>query len=960
MPIPQLEPTFQHKKIDQKSSFFSKATIGSGHGKPKTPKKGFFKRLFKKYWLYIVALILLLGIAFIALVAWYSKDLPDVNKLIDRSSPLSTKIYDSKGETLLYEVHGPEQRTLVTISELPDYVKQATIAIEDKDFYNHSGISIKGIIRGQIVPRLSGQRAQGGSTLTQQFVKNAILTNERRVSRKIKEWVLSYRIEQKFTKDEILQMYLNEIPYGGSAYGIESAAHYYFDKSAKDLTLGEAAVLAALPQSPTYLSPFGNNKDKLITRQHTVLNLMVDQGYITKEKADEAKQQELKFKKRAENMRAPHFVTYVKQQLEEEYGTTMVEQSGWKITTSLDWEMQQAAERAVAEVAPKNKEKYDADNAALVAIDVATGDIKAMVGSKDFFDDTIDGQVNVAVADRQPGSSIKPIVYLTAFIKGYRPDTILFDLATKFGIKADGTPYKPLDYDGKERGPVSIRQALAGSLNIPAVKVLYLAGVKSVTDLATQLGYTTLTNPDRYGLSLVLGGAEVKLLEHVNAYAAIAREGVAQDYRSVLKIEDSKGEIVKENKENKGRRVVDKKYTRILSDVMSDNSARAFIFGGANFLTLPDRPVAAKTGTTNDYHDAWTMGFTPDIAAGVWVGNSNNRAMKAGADGSVVAAPIWNKFMREVTAKMPVKGFEKEVLEPCDKTMLCGQLAKEQIVKIDKVTGKLATAYTPYDQIEEKKYLEVHEILQYVNINDPFGPPLDNPSNDPQYAAWEEPIKKWATDNGYNTDPIPTEFDDTHKPENQPSISILSPSENQTINSTSINISVQTSAPLGVKKVEYFLDNDKVGESISAPFGLNYSINPFVSNGSHRLRAIASDDIGDYKEASININIQLDTSLRQFNLQWIDPQNNTNISATSLPYNLRVSLDKPQNVKKIDFYYKDQSNNSQWFAYVENPSNSPSTLWGKGLSPGTYRLYMVVQDQGNGLMTTPEITVNIQ
>lgn len=960
MPIPQLEPTFQHKKIDQKSSFFSKATIGSGHGKPKTPKKGFFKKLFKKYWLYIVALILLLGIVFIAMVAWYSKDLPDVNKLIDRSSPLSTKIYDSKGETLLYEVHGPEQRTLVTISELPDYVKQATIAIEDKDFYNHSGISIKGIIRGQIVPRLSGQRAQGGSTLTQQFVKNAILTNERRVSRKIKEWVLSYRIEQKFTKDEILQMYLNEIPYGGSAYGIESAAHYYFDKSAKDLTLGEAAVLAALPQSPTYLSPFGNNKDKLITRQHTVLNLMVDQGYISQEKADEAKQQELKFKKRAENMRAPHFVTYVKQQLEEEYGTTMVEQSGWKITTSLDWEMQQAAERAVAEVAPKNKEKYDADNAALVAIDVASGDIKAMVGSKDFFDDTIDGQVNVAVADRQPGSSIKPIVYLTAFIKGYRPDTILFDLATKFGIKADGTPYKPLDYDGKERGPVSIRQALAGSLNIPAVKVLYLAGVKSVTDLATQLGYTTLTNPDRYGLSLVLGGAEVKLLEHVNAYAAIAREGVAQDYRSILKIEDAKGEIVKENKENKGRRVVDKKYTRILSDVMSDNSARAFIFGEANFLTLPDRPVAAKTGTTNDYHDAWTMGFTPDIAAGVWVGNSNNRAMKAGADGSVVAAPIWNKFMREVTAKMPVKGFEKEVLEPCDKTMVCGQLAKEQIVKIDKVTGKLATAYTPYDQIEEKKYLQVHEILQYVNINDPLGPPLDNPSNDPQYAAWEEPIKKWATDNGYNTDPVPTEFDDTHKPENQPSISILSPSENQTINSTSVNISVQASAPLGVKKVEYFLDNDKVGESISAPFGLNYSINPFVSNGAHRLRAIASDDIGDYKEVSININIQLDASLRQFNLQWIDPQNNANISTASLPYNLRVSLDKPQNIKKIDFYYKDQSNNSQWFAYVENPNNSPSALLGKGLSPGIYRLYMVVQDQGDSLMTTPEISVNIQ
>lgn len=960
MPIPQLKKSFEHKKLESRQSFFSRRSLGEKPTSTSPKKKGFFKKLFKKYWFYLLAIVLFLGIAFIAMVAWYSRDLPDPYKIIDRSVPLSTKIYDNKGETLLYEVHGPEQRTLVTISELPDYIKQATIAVEDKDFYNHSGISIRGIIRGQIMPRLSGQRAQGGSTLTQQFVKNAILTNERRISRKIKEWVLSYRLEQKFSKDEILQLYLNEIPYGGSAYGIEAAAHYYFDKAAKDLTLAEAATLAALPQSPTYLSPYGSHKDKLINRQHVVLNLMVEQGYLSKEEAEAAKQQELKFKKRAESMKAPHFVMYVKQQLEEEYGTTVVEQSGWKITTSLDWEMQQAAEKAIEEVAPANKEKYEADNAALVAIDVNSGDIKAMVGSKDYFDDEIDGQVNVAISDRQPGSSIKPIVYLASFIKGYRPDTIVFDLLTKFGVKADGTPYQPGNYDGQERGPVSLRQALAGSLNIPAVKVLYLTGVKTVTDLATELGYTTLTNPDRYGLSLVLGGAEVKLLEHVNAYAAIAREGVAQDSRSILKIEDSKGEIVKENKENKGRRVVDKKYTRILTDVMSDNTARAFIFGESNYLTLPDRPVAAKTGTTNDYHDAWTVGFTPDIAAGVWVGNSDNRAMKRGADGSVIAAPIWNKFMRAVTSKMPVKSFEKETLEPCDKTMVCGQLAKETIVKIDKVTGRLATAYTPYDQIEEKKYSEIHDILHYVNINDPLGPPLENPSNDPQYAAWEEPIAKWAQDNGYNIEAPPTEFDDTHKPENQPSISILSPSQGQTISSTSISIQVQASAPLGVKKVEYFLDSEKIGESMVEPFGLNYNINPFISNGQHNLRAIASDDIGDYKEVAVSINIQLDPALKQFNLLWVDPQNNSNISSTALPYNLRLSLDKPQNVRKIDFYYKDQSNESQWFAYLENPDNNPTVSWGRGLAPGTYRLYMVVKDPGNDLMTTPEIIVNIQ
>lgn len=960
MPIPQLKSTFQHKKIDQGSSFFSRHKISSKASGPKGPRKNFWQRLWQKYWLYIVGLLLLGGIAFIAMVAWYSRDLPDVNKLIDRSSPLSTKLYDSKGETLLYEVHGPEQRTLVSIADIPDYIKQATIAVEDKDFYKHSGISIRGIIRGQIVPRLQGKRAQGGSTLTQQFVKNAILTNERRISRKFKEWVLSYRIEQKFSKDEILQLYLNEIPYGGSAYGIEAAAHYYFDKAAKELTLAEAATLAALPQSPTYLSPYGSNKEKLINRQHVVLNLMAEQGYISQETADEAKKQELKFKKRAENMRAPHFVMYVKQMLEEEYGTTVVEQSGWKITTSLDWEMQQAAELAIIETVEKNKEKYNANNAALVAIDVNSGDIKAMVGSADYFDDEIDGQVNVAISNRQPGSSIKPIVYLAGFIKGLRPDTIVFDLVTKFGVKADGTPYQPGNYDNQTRGPVSLRQALAGSLNIPAVKVLYLTGVKTVTDLASQLGYTTLTNPDRYGLSLVLGGAEVKLLEHVNAYAAIAREGVAQDYRSILKIEDPKGEVVKENKDNKGRRVVDKKYTRLLSDVMSDNAARAFVFGEANFLTLGDRPVAAKTGTTNDYHDAWTMGFTPDLAAGVWVGNSDNQAMKVGADGSVVAAPIWNKFMRAATAKMPVKSFEKENLEVCDKPMLCGQLAKEQLVKIDKGTGKLATAYTPYDQIEEKKYLEVHNILHYVNINDITGAPLDNPSNDPQYTAWEEPIKKWAEENGYQVEPIPTEFDDVHRPEDQPSINILSPNDNQNINSPSINISVQTSAPRGVKKVEYFLDNDKVGENFNLPFGTTININPFVSNGSHRLRAIASDDLGNYKEASINVNIQLDPALKAFNLDWQDPEDNTNIATASLPYTLRLHLDKPENVQKIDFYYKGQSDNSQWFAYLENLNNSPSVSWGSGLSPGTYRLYMVVTDKGGNLMTTPEIRVNVQ
>ncbi len=969
MPIPQLKSmrdnnesgsSFSSRPLGQgkKSRFLKPRLFFAQRPKNSKPKKG---RLFKRLLPTFLYLCLIGGIFLIGLIAYYSSGLPEPGKIMDRSVPLSTKIYDSKGETILYEVHGSEQRTLIDINTLPKYVINATIAVEDKDFYNHSGISIRGIIRGVFKQLLMGERVQGGSTLTQQFVKNAILTDERRVSRKIKEWVLSYRIEKKYSKQEILGFYFNEIPYGSSAYGVESAAHYYFDKAAKDLTLAQATILAALPQAPSYYSPYGSHKDALIGRQRLVLKLMVEQGYITQEEADQAKQEELTFKKRAENIKAPHFVMYVKELLEQEYGVLNVEQGGWKIITSLDWDLQQQAEKAILEQVEKNKEKYDAGNAALVAIDVNTGQVKAMVGSKDYFDDDIDGQVNVAVAPRQPGSSLKPFVYLTAFTRGFRPDTILFDLKTKFGIKSDGTPYEPQNYDGAEHGPVTMRQALAGSLNIPAVKTLYLAGPNNVLKTVSDFGYTTFKADNPCGLSLVLGCAEVKLLEHANAYAALAREGVYQDSISILKVEDAKGKVIKENNDVKGRRVMDKKYVHMLTDVMSDNSARAYIFGENNYLTLGDRPVAAKTGTTNDYHDAWTMGFTPDLAVGVWVGNSNNKAMKKGADGSVVAAPIWNKFMREATAKMPVSDFKKEALESCDKPMVCGTLGKETIVKVNKQNGKLASEYTPYTLIEERKYNEVHNILHYVNTNDPMGAPLDNPSSDPQYASWEAPVKVWAEKEGYINSQPPTEVDDGFTAANQPSISWLSPSAGQALNQVPINLSVQASGPNGIARVEYFIDQQKIGESFASPYSLSWTPNSFIANGQHNLRAIAFDSSENFKETIINIDLQIASNNRSYDLKFVEPVSQSTIESSSLPVNIKLSLDRPSAVKKIDFYYQFNGGSSQWFNYLENPSDTNLVVsWGQGLAKGNYQLYMIVLDSSGQTATSPVLNLTIQ
>lgn len=924
-----------------------------GLKKPRRPLKKLIWRLLP----YFIIFLILMGIFAFAVFAWYARDLPDPNKINERTIAQSTKIYDRTGEILLYEIHGDQKRTLIGLEQIPKYAIEATIAVEDKNFYKHKGISFLGIARALIIDILRGGRAsQGGSTLTQQFVKNAILTNEKKLSRKIKELVLSYGIERKFSKDEILKMYFNEIPYGSTAYGIESASMMYFDKSTNDLTLAESAILAALPQAPSYYSPYGSHKDELIDRQHYILDLMVEQNFITQEQAENAKNEKLNFRQKIDNIKAPHFVFYVKELLSQKYGERMVEQGGLKVITSLDWDKQQIAEEELTKQAEKNL-KYDANNAGLVSLDVKTGQVLAMVGSKDFFNEEIDGQVNVALAKRQPGSSFKPVVYAQAFEMGYTPDSIIFDLTTSY-LSNNGS-FTPHNYTGKEYGPVSLRKALAGSLNITSVKLLYLVGLPKTLALAEKIGYTTFTDPDRYGLSLVLGGGEIKLLEHANAFAVFAREGIYKPINPILKVEEANGNVLEEFEEPKGERVLSAKASQMINSILSDNEARSFIFGATNYLTLGGRPAAAKTGTTNNNRDAWTVGYTPQVVTGVWVGNNDNKEMKSGADGSVVAAPIWRNYMQKALAGIAIKNFNQPEYQNNDKPMIGGKLEAEAVYKIDKMSGLLATDYTPPQLIEEKIYKQIHSILFYVDKNDPLGPIPEHPENDPYFNNFEESVLKWASQQGYNNELPPTEYDNLHKMEDQPQIKITSPLNNQIISGNEISVSIEASAPRGIRKTQYWLDNLLVATDYNQSNNYNISSPLNITNGNHQLKVRVFDDLENTKSDEITININREEYLE---INWLKPGSGTVLKNSDFPYELILNINNISQIKKVDFYYRDESTNqSNWVNFQENPSiNNISVYWSSPPPIGTYKLYPFIQDINNNTFTGPEITISIE
>ncbi len=743
MPIPHLKPSpswradILRQRRPNNNFRYGRGTRNKPHG-------------FWGNFLIILSMAMIAGsVSAAGLFVWIEHTLPDPGNLMERSVEQSTKIYDRTGKVVLYDIHGNIKRTVIKLEDIPETVKWATIAIEDKKFYEHKGFDLRGILRSIIIDITRGGKVQGGSTITQQLIKNSILSKEKTYTRKIKELILAWELENKMNKDQILELYLNEIPYGSTAYGIESASQTFFGKQTKELSLSEVAMLAALPKATTFYSPYGNHKDELLARTKFVLDEMVEIGKISVEEAERAKKEDpvSRVLPRREAIIAPHFVMYVKELLTEKYGDRIVEQGGLKVVTSLDLDKQKFAEEAIAAQVNDNEKKWNAGNAALVSLDPNTGQVLAMVGSRDYFDEKYDGNVNVTLRPRQPGSSFKPIVYATSFLRGFTPNTILYDVNTIFKTEI-GEDYEPKNYDLKEHGPVTVRQALAGSLNIPAVKMIYLSGIKNVLDLSDKLGYSTLKERSRFGLSLVLGGGEVKLLEHTAAFGVFAAEGVRHEISPILKVEDPTGLTLEEWKDS-SQEVFPSQIARQISSILSDNDARAFIFGAQNYLILPDRQVAAKTGTTNDYHDAWTVGYTPELVTGVWVGNNNNTEMKRGADGSKIAAPIWNNFMRKALQNISPNSFTPPDEVITGKSVLDGAPYSSATIKINLATGLPADSSTPENQIAAKEYRQYHSILHYVNKDDPRGPVPSDPGSDLQYANWELGVQNWTAANGF-------------------------------------------------------------------------------------------------------------------------------------------------------------------------------------------------------------------
>ncbi|HUD44463.1 MAG TPA: transglycosylase domain-containing protein [Patescibacteria group bacterium] len=615
-------------------------------------------RFWSKVTKYFFFLLLALVIATPLLFLWYSRDLPAPGTLVNAKYSDATHIYDRNG-ILLYSVYQDENRTYVKLGEISKYLQEGTISIEDKDFYKNIGFSPIAYLR-VVKNFVTGNGLGGGSTISQQLAKIVGLNDSSRtLSRKIKELILAIQINQIYSKDQILEMYLNNIPYGGSSVGIEAAAETYFGVHASDLDIGEAAFLAGLPQSPTTYSPFSGNKYYL-DRTQAVLTQMLNDGYITQKQATDgmAEIKNYTFSQKEGGIKAPHFVMYVKKLLADQFGEQAVETGGLQVTTTLDYNIEQQAEKIVnTEVA--GLKDYHVTNGAAMVTDPKTGEILAMVGSEDYFDTANDGNFNVAISDnRQPGSSLKPIMYAVAFEHGYTPATTVMDVSTNFQATDKDTPYTPVNYDGKFHGPIQLRFALANSMNIPAVKMLARVGIQPVMQQAYNMGITnwqpTQANISDVGLSLVLGGRSTSLYDEMTAYGSFATEGVRHDLVSIKKVTDNNGNVLFQEQPSQGTRVLPADVSFLISHILLDNNARSMEFGLNSWLVVPGKTVSVKTGTTDDKRDNWTFGYTPSYVVGVWVGNNDNSPMnQAISSGETGASPIWEKIMSFVLKGKP-------------------------------------------------------------------------------------------------------------------------------------------------------------------------------------------------------------------------------------------------------------------------------------------------------------------
>ena len=646
------------------------------------------------------------------------------------------------------------------------------------------------------------------------IVKNVFLTPERTISRKIKELVLAIELESEYTKDEIFASYLNQIPYGSNAYGVEAASQTYFNKPVGELTLGEAAIIAALPRAPSYYSPWGDNVDGLMERRNYILNGMHQTEYITAEERDAAQQELPEFAPPSiGTIRAPHFTLAVTSYLINRYGEETVRTGGLKVITTLDPELQEIAERVVAEGAERNEELYSGKNAAMVAQDPKTGQVLALVGSRNYFDEEIDGNFNVATQGlRQPGSALKPFVYLVAFEKGLTPETIVFDAPTEFvsgdpNCPAIITPeselndqcFNPDNFDGVFRGPVSLKRGLSQSINVPSVKTLYLAGFDDVIETIKKFGITTLSERWRYGLSLVLGGGEVRLVELVNAYSTLAQEGVHHEQIMVLRVETSNGDILEEYTDS-ANRVFNVQPTRLINQILSDKQLRSGLFQSSLGLTVfPDREVALKTGTTDDYRDAWALGYTPFLVVGVWAGNNNNEPMQQQGSSILAAVPIWSNFWREVFV---TKNYSPEVFGRPDPKLL-----------VNKPMLNGQALFTP--SIDGTQYPQLHSILYWINKKNPLGPVPNSPADDSQFYNWEQSVVLWAMERIPNFEeynkPLPQniEFDTVRSTIGDVSVLFKSPTNGEFVTAPFF-VQATATAPKGLQRIELYINHNPV------------------------------------------------------------------------------------------------------------------------------------------------------
>lgn len=703
----------------------------------------------RHFWLSVLVvsffLFVIVAVAGTVYVVIAIRTLPTPDQFSTRDISQSTKIYDRTGTVLLYEIHGQEKRTVVPFSNIPNSVKNATIALEDSGFYTRPAIDVFGIIRALWADIRAGRFVQGASTITQQLARNAFLTPQKTITRKIDEIILAFELEAKYSKDQILDFYLNQIPYGSNAYGVEAASQTYFGKPVNQLDLAEAAIIASLPQAPSYYSPWGNHLSELIARQHYALDRMTQLGYITQAQADQAKQEKLDFAPQSlGSIKAPHFVMAVENYLINKYGEDMVLNGGLKVITTLDWPMQQAAEQAVKDGVARNLKLYNSDNGALMAEDPKTGQVLALVGSADYFDASIDGNFDMPLQGlRQPGSSLKPFVYLKALEDGYPPNTVVFDVPTEFNpncpaipnfnvpnqMSSSGVPcFHPQDFENFQ-GPLTFEQALPESINVAAVKVLYLVGLQNVLNELKTFGITTLNNPNQYGLSLVLGGGAVKMADMLKAYSVLADEGVEHQQSMVLEVDDSNGTVL-EKYQDQASQVNDPKYIQWINSILSNVDLRAPLFGpGGGLTAFPGYDVALKTGTSNDYRDAWAFGYTPDLVVGVWAGNTNYAPMQRNGSSILAAVPMWSAFLKSILPTYPPDKFPSpEPLPPVTKPMLNSD-------------------YVANVSVGGVNYPQVHNILYYVDKNDPLGQVPQDPANDPQFDNWEAAVLDWASKN---------------------------------------------------------------------------------------------------------------------------------------------------------------------------------------------------------------------